>query len=109
MTVYKNYDRYDRSNTAVEGNLVRKFSKRERTRDAIYIEYGANIFQKKVLESIPENEFYSLDDLFSRLIEKKELLGFEVKERFYEIGSLQGLKDFEEFAKNTLTSVWLNH
>ena len=109
MTVYKNYDRYDKSNTAVEGNLVRKFSKRERTRDSIYIEYGANIFRKRVLEVIPENESYSLDDLFPRLIEKKELLAFEVKERFYEIGSLQGLKDFEEFAKNTLTSVRLNH
>ena len=99
MTVYKNYDRYDRSNTSVEGNLVKKFSKNERTEDMVYIEYGANIFIKEALNLIPENKPYSLDDLFSRLIEMNELLAFEVKERFYEIGSPQGLKDFKGYIK----------
>jgi len=81
MTVYKNCDRYDRSNTVVEGNLVKKFSKKE------------------ALNMIPENQFYSLDDLFPRLIEMGELLAFEVKERFYEIGSPQGLMEFEHYIK----------
>ena len=99
MTVYKNYDRYDRSNTVVEGNLVKKFSKKEKTKEMVYIEYGANIFKKEVLRMIPENQFYSLDDLFPRLIEIEELLAFEVGERFYEIGSPQGLREFEEYIK----------
>lgn len=99
MTVYKNYDRYDRSNTVVEGNLVKKFSKKEKTKDMVYIEYGANIFKKEILRMIPENQFYSLDDLFPRLIEMEELLAFEVGERFYEIGSPQGLREFEEYLK----------
>jgi NDP-sugar pyrophosphorylase family protein len=97
MTAYKNYDFYDRSNTAIEGNLVKKYSKKERTRDMVYIDYGANIFKKEVLTMIPENQFYSLEDLFMRLVEMEELMAFEVKERFYEIGSLQGLKEFEEY------------
>jgi len=99
MTVYKNYDHYDRSNTAVEGNLVKRFSKKERTEDMVYIEYGVNIFKKETLKMIPENQYYSLDELFPRLIEIEQLLAFEVKERFYEIGSPQGLKDFEEHIK----------
>ena len=99
MTVYKNYDRYDRSNTVVEGNLVRKFSNKAKTENMDYIEYGANIFRKEVLEMVPENQSYSLDDLFPRLIEMDELLAFEVKERFYEIGSPQGLRDFKEYVK----------
>jgi len=102
MSVYKNYDRYDRSNTVVEGNLVKKFSKKERTPDMVYIEYGANIFRKEVLELVPEGKFYGLDDLFPKLIERGELLAYEVKERFYEIGSPQGLRDFEKFAKKVL-------
>ncbi len=97
MTVYKNYDRYDRSNTAVEGNLVKKFSKKEKTKDIIYIEYGANIFRKGVMKMIPENQFHSLEELFPHLIEMDELLAFDVKERFYEIGSSQGLKEFKEY------------
>jgi len=30
MTVYRNHDRYDRSNTEVEGNLVKRFSKKRK-------------------------------------------------------------------------------
>ncbi len=99
MTVYKNYDRYDKSNTVVEGNLVRKYSKKEKTEDMVYIDYGANIFRKEALEIIPESQYYSMDELFPRLIEMDELLAFEVKERFYEIGSPQGLNEFEEYIK----------
>ncbi|HEY78246.1 MAG TPA: NTP transferase domain-containing protein, partial [Dehalococcoidia bacterium] len=99
MTVYKNYDRYDRSNTVVEGNLVKLYSKTEKTDDMIYIDYGLNILSQDCLEFIPENQLYSLEELFTRLIEKEELLAFEVKERFYEIGSPQGLKEFENFAR----------
>jgi len=99
MTVYRNYDRYHRSNVVIEGNLVKRFSNKEKTEDMVYIEYGANIFRREVLEMIPENQFYSLDDLFPALIDKEELLDFEVKERFYEIGSPQGLKEFEDFIR----------
>ncbi len=102
MTVYKNYNRYDKSNTVIEGSLVKKFSNKEKTEDMFYIEYGANIFRKKALKLIPEKEPSSLDELFTKLIEKEELLAFEVKERFYEIGSPQGLKEFEDFVRKGL-------
>ena len=99
MTVYKNYDRHDRSNAAVEDNLVKRYSKQEKTEDMVYIDYGANIFKKEVLGLIPGNRAYSLDNLFPRLIETGELLAYEVKERFYEIGSPQGLNEFEAYLK----------
>jgi len=97
MTVYKNYDRYDRSNVVVEGNLVKRYSKREKTKDMVYIDYGASILRKRTLEMVPQNQVYSLEELFAQLIEQKELLAFEVKERFYQIGSLEGLQEFERF------------
>jgi len=97
MTVYRNQDRYDRSNTAIAGNLVTKYAKQDRTPDMVYIDYGANIFRKEALKMIPEDQFYPLEEFFPRLIVKEELLAFEVKERFYEIGSPQGIKDFAEY------------
>jgi NDP-sugar pyrophosphorylase family protein len=97
MTVYRNQDRYDRSNTAIAGNLVTKYTKQDRTQDMVYIDYGANIFRKEALKMIPEDQFYPLEEFFPRLIVKEELLAFEVKERFYEIGSPQGIKDFAEY------------
>ncbi len=101
MTVYRNNNLYDRSNTVVEGNLVKKYSKQGKTNDMVYIEYGADIFKKEVMEMIPTDQFYSLDSLFPRLIEMEELLAFEVGERFYEIGSPGGLKEFERYIEGT--------
>ena len=101
MTVYKNCNRYGKSNTVVKGNLVSKFSQSQRTEDMVYIEYGVNIFRKEALGLVPENQSYSLDDLFPKLIERRELLAFGVKERFYEIGSPHGLKEFEQYLGRT--------
>jgi NDP-sugar pyrophosphorylase family protein len=97
MTVYKNYDQYDKSNVVVAGDLVKLYSKRERTKDMVYIDYGASILRKKTLELVPPNQVCSLEQLFSQLIEQEELLAFEVKERFYHIGTKESLEEFESF------------
>jgi len=97
MTVYKNHDQFERSNTVVEGGLIKKFSKKEKTEGMVYIEYGANIFRKDVLQMIPQGQPYSLDELFPELIRREELLAYEVRDRFYQIGSPQGLEEFEKY------------
>lgn len=96
MVVYKNYDRYERSNTLIEGNLVKQYSKKEKTGDMIYIDYGASILRKRALELVPPNQVYSLEQLFQQLIPQKELLAYEVTRRFYEIGSPEGLAEFRK-------------
>jgi len=97
MTVYKNRDRYDKSNTVIAGNLVKYYSKKEKTEGMVYIEYGANIFKKEVLEFIPEGQPYTLEALFPRLIEQEQLLAYEVHKRFYQIGSPEGLEEFKRY------------
>lgn len=101
MSVYKNYDRYERSNTVIKGGLVKKFSKRKKTKDMVYIEYGANIFKKEALGLIPEGQPYSLEELFPELIRREELLAYEVRERFYQIGSSEGLEEFKRYVTQT--------
>lgn len=100
MTVYKNHNLYDKSNTAIEAGLVKQYSKQQKNKDMVYIDYGVNLLRKAVLDMIPKDEPYSLEQLFPRLIEKQELLAFEVSERFYEIGSLQGLNEFKEYSRS---------
>jgi NDP-sugar pyrophosphorylase family protein len=97
MTVFENHDRFDKSNTAVKGNLVSKYDKQMMSGDMVYIDYGVSVFRKRVLDMVPDGRFYSLEDLFPRLIALKELIAYEVTERFYEIGSPQGLRDFKEY------------
>ena len=97
MTVFRNYDRFERSNTAIEGDLVTGYDKEAKTQRMVYVDYGASVFRKKALEMIPEDRYYSLEEFFRRLIAAKELLAYQVQERFYEIGSVQGLKGFRKF------------
>jgi MurNAc alpha-1-phosphate uridylyltransferase len=99
MTVYKNRDRHDKSNTSVRGNLVAAYSKNGRTEDMVYIDYGAHIFRKLAFEPVPADRYFSLEDLFPALISLKQLLAFEVHDRFYEIGSTQGIQDFTEYIR----------
>lgn len=101
MTVYKNYDQYERSNTVIEGDLVKEFSKKGKIKGMVYIEYGANIFRKEALELIPENQPYSLEELFPELIRREELLAYEARERFYQIGSPEGLEEFKRYVMQT--------
>jgi len=97
MVVYKNYDCYDRSNVAIEGNSVKQYSKKEKTGDMVYIDYGASLLRKQALELVPANQVYSLEQLLGQLIELKALLAYEVHERFYEVGSPEGLDEFTAF------------
>jgi NDP-sugar pyrophosphorylase family protein len=97
MTVYRNRGRYDKSNTMVAGNLVRRYSKQAKNGALEYIDYGANILRKQALELVPADRPYSLEDLFPLLIARDELLAYEVKERFYQIGSPEGLAEFRGY------------
>ena len=90
--VYKNHDKYEKSNMAVKDGLVVKYSK-EGGRDLVYIDAGLSIFKKRVLELIPSNRVFQLTEVFNELIRKRELLAFEAKQRFYQIGSFGGLEE----------------
>ena len=97
MVVYKNYDKYDKSNVVVEEGMVKKYDKKHKTKDMVYIDYGVTILSKRVLDRIPKGLVYSLESLFTSLIKQKEMLAFETKERFYEIGSYSGLEEFKKY------------
>jgi len=94
MVVYKNQDKYDRSNLIVQDNMVIGYGEKERTRDMIYVDYGTSVLRKSVLENIPKDTPYSTEQFFSELVKKRELMAFEVQERFYHIGDLEALEEF---------------
>jgi len=94
MVVYKNQDKYDRSNLIVQDNMVIGYGEKERTRDMIYVDYGTSVLRKKILENVPKDTPYSTEQFFSELVKKRELMAFEVQERFYHIGDLEALEEF---------------
>jgi NDP-sugar pyrophosphorylase family protein len=97
MAVYKNFNRFDKSNLIVKDNMIVAYGEKERTKDMIYIDYGTSLLRKKSLDLIPKNTFFATGDFFSNLILKNELLAFEVKERFYHIGNPDALEEFKNY------------
>lgn len=101
MVVYKNTDKFDKSNVIYKDGRVIFYSKRGTYPYKDYIDYGVTAFSKELLERIPVSisELYSYDlaDVYSLLAVSDNLGGYEVNKRFFEIGSIEGLKDFRRF------------
>jgi NDP-sugar pyrophosphorylase family protein len=94
MVVWRNVDRFERSNVMVEGNLVTAYNKDQKSPDMVYINYGLSVLRKEALAFIPAGRPFSQEEFYQTLIDQGELLAFEVEQRFYEIGSPKGLEEF---------------
>jgi NDP-sugar pyrophosphorylase family protein len=101
MTVLKNEGRWDRSNVDLgKGGRV-SYDKHNPAPGMRHIDYGLSVMRADVLARYGENEVFDLADVLAGLSARNELAGFEVTDRFYEIGSPAGLKETEEFLLKT--------
>ena len=98
MTVLKNKGRWDKSNAYFKDKCV-KYNKKKPQKNMDYIDYGLNIVKNSIFSDFPSNEVFDLADVFENLSNKSLLAGFEIYDRFYEIGSINGLNDTIEFFK----------
>ncbi len=98
MTVLRNEGRWDHSNVNYEYGRVLLYDKRGGPAMK-YIDYGLSAFRRGLFDDLPEVS--DLSTLFHELSIQGRLLGFEVNERFYEIGSPAGLRDLEEYLSAT--------
>ncbi len=99
MVVYKNRDRYDRSNVVVRGRFVTAYDKRRRVPGMEYIDFGVSIFRRAALRSIPPGAALSLESVYADLIGRRQLLAYKVRRRFYEVGSPRGLSEFDALVR----------
>lgn len=97
MTVYKNEGNFDTSNVVFENNELLRYSKTYRGPEVKYIDYGLAALNKQVLDRIPSGTKVDLADLYSELVEKRDMAGYEVFERFFEIGTPESLEEFKYY------------
>ena len=100
MTVYHNENRFDTSNVWFGGGEIKVYDKKQRLPQMQHIDYGLSVLSKGAFESYAEGAAFDLADLMQRLVALRQLAGFEVRERFYEIGSPAGLAELEAFLKS---------
>jgi NDP-sugar pyrophosphorylase family protein len=97
MTVFRNEGKWDTSNVEFTGREILAYSKQNRTPDMDFIDYGLGVFRADAFTSVPAGKSHDLATLYQNLLRRGQLAGFEVRERFYEIGSPEGLKETSDF------------
>ena len=97
MAVMRNDNRWDRSNALLSDGQLLAYDKRAPRPDMSHIDFGVSVLSHTVFAPYVRTDNLDLADIFHDLSLRDELAAFEVVERFYEIGSVQGLKDTEEF------------
>ena len=97
MTVFRNDNRYDRSNVLFRDGQLLRYDKVHRTPDMQHIDYGLGVLTRRALASVPEDHATDLSSVYQKLLQDGELLGYEVPDRFYEIGSPEGLDEARAF------------
>jgi NDP-sugar pyrophosphorylase family protein len=95
MTVFANADAWDTSNVWFEHGEIRLYSKREKLPEMRYIDYGLMICTRQIFCDYPDDAPFDLADTLENLSRKGQLAGYEVSQRFYEIGSPAGLAELD--------------
>ena len=96
MTVYENTDLYDVSNVIFQNGELLTYRKHDKVKEMRHIDYGLGILRKETFRDFPSNEAFDLAAVYEKLVNEKQLLGYEVFKRFYEIGSPEGLRELRD-------------
>jgi N-acetyl-alpha-D-muramate 1-phosphate uridylyltransferase len=97
MTVLKNDNQWDKSNVIFKNNYLIEYNKETIKPNMTYIDYGLGILSAKVFEDYAGFESFDLSKVYNELSIKNQLYGYEIFERFYEIGSHQGILETEDY------------
>ncbi len=100
MTVYRNEGEWDTSNAVFNNGQVLEYNKAKPRHAMAYIDYGLGVLSKSVLEHYCQEIVFDLAMVYAALANARQLAGFEVFERFYEIGSPDGLVQTEDYLRS---------
>ena len=97
MTVLRNGNRWDTSNVVFrDGKLVR-YDKHNRSPEMRHIDYGVQILRRPAAQRLVVNRPSDLADLYRVLVSEGKMIGYEVSNRFYEIGTPESLEETRKF------------
>jgi NDP-sugar pyrophosphorylase family protein len=97
MTIYKNNNQFDRSNVEFKAGRIQRYSKNIQSDHMFYIDYGLTYLHSETFEGFKPNQAFDLSELLENLSISDSLAGFEADNRFYEIGSYEGILDLSNY------------
>jgi N-acetyl-alpha-D-muramate 1-phosphate uridylyltransferase len=102
MTVLRNDDQWDKSNVLFKNGELIIYDKQCPRAGMSHIDFGLYVLSSDVFLTYSESKVIDLADICRELSKTGQLTAVEVSERFYEIGSPQGIRDTEEFLSRQL-------
>lgn len=102
MAVYKNYNKKDRSNVMFyKDSKCIYYSKKIPSPKMKFIDYGVSILDKKILKKYENENKFDLSIVLENASNSGQLMGYEVFNQFYEIGSFEGINDINKYFKES--------
>jgi NDP-sugar pyrophosphorylase family protein len=96
MSVFRNMGRWDTSNVEFRDGRILAYDRVARTPAMQYIDYGLGVWDQRAFDVVAETGSCDLAAVYQEMLRRGELAGFEVTERFYEVGSVAGLAETRE-------------
>jgi NDP-sugar pyrophosphorylase family protein len=101
MTVFENKGLYDTSNVWFQQGAIMAYDKSDRLPTMHHIDYGLGLFRPAAFDGFARDQVVDLAQIQRALLERGQLVGFEIAQRFYEIGSHAGLEELNLLLKNS--------
>jgi len=104
MAVYPNAGRWDASNVVTDGVWVLRYEKGLADPTFDHIDYGATALRREVIAALPTGMSHGLDAVQRDLARRKRLRACVARERFFEIGSPEGLAELDRHLRTRARS-----
>lgn len=102
MCFMKNQGRWDQSNVSAQHGKIRSYNKKTPSPSMEYIDSGLSVLHSRAFQGNWNQDSFDLADLFQDLSDRGQLAGKKVVDRFYEIGSKEGLAETEKFIRSKI-------
>ena len=97
MTVFRNDNRWDRSNVLFRDGELLEYDKHSQRSDLTHIDFGVSVLSREVFDPYASRAVIDLAEICRSLSLRGQLAALEVAQRFYEIGSREGIVATEEY------------
>jgi NDP-sugar pyrophosphorylase family protein len=97
MTVIHRSKTYEKPNVELSQETILNYSKVSTRKEMDFIDYGLTILNEHCFEFFKSKNSFDLTEVFTNLLSRDELVGYEVQDGYFEVGSLHGYSAFEMY------------
>jgi NDP-sugar pyrophosphorylase family protein len=97
LTIFRNDNKFGASNIVYSRGEIIMYNKKVRKAEMHYIDYGLSLLKKKVFNDFDGYSAFDFEKVIQRLCGANDLAAHVVENRFYEIGSPEGLAETRRY------------